>query len=139
MGAYEEEVVVLGLAAKVLEDAVLPELLHVGPVLDLAVAHGHGDLVDLGVLVSLVTDEEVQIGDVLAGSARGTTSGGRGSGGLLGDALGGDGRGDDVLRLSVAGIAHLGVAGTIVDHDGGKSRSAHFFFKPSTTSFECWD
>jgi hypothetical protein len=125
-GLYKKEVVVLRLTAKVLEDAVLPELLHVGPVFNLTVTNGHGHLVDLRVFIGLITDEEVQVGDVLAAATRGsTTSSGSRGGVLLGYTLGSDGRGNDVLRFSVAGVPHLGVASTIVNNDRGQARSTH--------------
>ncbi len=60
-GIYQEKMVVLRLTAKVLEDTLLPELLHVSPVINLTMTHWHGDLVSLGILVGLVTNEEVKV------------------------------------------------------------------------------
>ena len=54
-------------------------------------------------LKSLVTDEEVEILDTLAQSPDGLVTD-------LGGLLDGDARRDDVLRLCVASVAHLGVA-----------------------------
>ena len=106
---------VLGLGAQVLEDAVLPELLHQGPVLDLAVldrvAHGVG----LGDGDRLVTNEEVEVVDALARSS-GRRTGTRALGASRRSLLDADLTGDDVVGLAVASVAHLGVAA-----DGGTS------------------
>ena len=59
--AHQEEVVVLGVGTQVLEDRLLPELLHVCPVVDLAVAHGVRQLVHLRVRHRFVADVKVKI------------------------------------------------------------------------------
>jgi hypothetical protein len=110
--------VVLWLASQVFEDAMLPELLHHGPVLDLAVldwvAHGIG----LGNGKSLITNEEVQIIDALGGTL-GTCWRGRGGGLGAGGSWGflhTDLAGNDVVGFTVAGISHLGVTAQRYTH-----------------------
>lgn len=59
----EEEVMVFGLHAEVLENRVRPEALHVVPVLDLSVANGVVHTVSGATASSqsLITDEKVQV------------------------------------------------------------------------------
>ena len=108
----EEEVVVLGLGAEVLEDGLLPVLLHVGPVVDLAVTDGVGDLVGLGGRDSLLADVEVEVLNTLLGHA-------------LGNLVGRDHGGDDEAGLVVAGITDLGVPGTVINNYCRKSGLGH--------------
>lgn len=95
---YEQNVVILGLSAQVLEDRLLPELLHVGEVLNETVTNGPGSSVRLLVLDGLVTNEAVQVLNTLAD-------------GTISIILGGDHGGEDVAGLGVTGISHLGVTG----------------------------
>ncbi len=66
---HQEEVVVLGLRTKVLEDRLLPIPLHVVPVLDLTVADGVVDAIagGLGVGEGFIADEEVEVLDASLG------------------------------------------------------------------------
>ncbi|KAI3480684.1 hypothetical protein L1887_57163 [Cichorium endivia] len=127
-GLGEHKVVVLWLCTEVLEDALLPEALHVVPVFDETVADGLVHLVGLCICVGLVADEEVEILDAAFGGERG--GGGKSAGfaghgwprtgsarGACCGGAGGDGGGEDEGWIRVAGEAHLGVAGTIVEHD----------------------
>lgn len=111
----QEKVVVLRLATEVLEDALLPELLHGSPVVDLTVLDGVLAGVGLGNLSGLVSDEKVEILDSLLLSSSGGRSSSSGSSERTGatSSLGlfreGDGTGDDVVGLPVTGVSHLGV------------------------------
>lgn len=93
---YQEDVVILRLGAQELEDRLLPELLHVGEVLNQTVADGPGSRIRLLVLHSLISNEAVQILDTLADST-------------VRILLGGDHGREDVAGLGVTGITHLGV------------------------------
>ena len=97
---------VLRLAAKVAEDAVLPEELHVSPVLNLAVLNGVGNAVGVLHFVGLIADEEVEISDalLLLRSLRRASSNG-----ALGNAESDLARNNEA-RVAVACVAHLGVA-----------------------------
>ncbi len=62
---------ILRFATKVFKDAVFPVLFHQGPVLHLSVTNRHGYLIYFRVLVSLISNEEIQVGDVfISGSTR---------------------------------------------------------------------
>jgi len=112
----EEEVVILGLRAEVLEDAVLPEVLHVGTVVDLAMANRVKERIGLVALQRLIADEEIEIFSALLLC-----------GGLLLalSLLSGNHGGNDVLRLAVSSVTHLCVTGSIVDHDRRQTGLAH--------------
>lgn len=71
---HEQEIVILGLAAEVLEDALLPVPLHLIPVLNLTMANRVVDRVRLGVLQRLVADVKVQIVDTALGGEVSTTA-----------------------------------------------------------------
>ena len=94
---YQKHVVILGLGAQILEDRLLPKLLHVRKVLNETVADGPSSSIGLLVLNSLVADEAVQILNTLTD-------------GTIRLVLRGDHSGENVARLGVTGITHLGVA-----------------------------
>jgi len=124
----QKEMVVLRLTAQVLEDALLPELFHVGPVLNLTMLDGIFGGVGFRVSHSFVTDEEVQVVDGVLGSlgSRATSSRAKVlASARLGIFLDSDHTGDDVVWLAVASEAHLGVTCSIVNNRGRESVSAH--------------
>jgi hypothetical protein len=94
---YQEDVVILGLGAQVLEDGLLPELLHVSEVLNETVTDGPSSGVGLLVLHSLVSNVAIKILDSLTNSA-------------IRVVLSGDHSRENVAGLGVTGISHLGVA-----------------------------
>lgn len=110
----EEEVVVLGLGTEVLEDCLLPVLLHVGPVVDLTVTDRVGNLIRLGGADSLLANVKVEVFNTLLSHT-------------LSYLVGGDHRGDDEAGLVVAGITNLGVTGTVINNYCRKSGLGHFF------------
>ena len=104
--------VVLRLTAQVLEDALLPELFHVGPVLNLTVLDGIFSGIGFGVGHGLVTDEEVQILDGVLSSLGSRVTGGRTevlASSSLDIFLDTDHTGNDVVWLAVSSETHLGV------------------------------
>lgn len=60
---HEEEVVILGLAPQVLEDALLPVAFHVVPVFNLTMFDRVTNLVRLAVGESFVSNVEVEVFD----------------------------------------------------------------------------
>jgi hypothetical protein len=103
----EQKEVVLGLGAQVHENALFPQTLHQRPVLDLTVLHRIVHLVSRANLVGQrrVADVKVEVLDAGLGRRRLADTGA-----LRLEVVGGDHRRNDVLRLSVASVAHLGVA-----------------------------
>jgi hypothetical protein len=113
MEYYEQKVVVLRLAAQVLEDAGLVVLFHEVPGLDLTVSNGVLDGIRARVGHSLVSNVVVQVLDaslgrqVSRGAELDTARAARGVG--RGCFTGGYGCWDDERRVVVARIPHLGV------------------------------
>lgn len=105
---------ILRLSAQVLEDRLLPELLHVSEVLNETVTNGPGSSVGLLVLDGLVTNVAIQILDTLTD-------------GTIRVILGGNHGREDVGRLGVTGISHLGV-----------TRSRQSKKKVSNGASVCW-
>ena len=117
----QKEMVVLRLTSQVLEDALLPELFHVGPVLNLTVLDGIFSGIGFGVGHGFVTDEEIQVFDGVLGSLGAGVTGGRAK--VFASArfdifLDSDHTGDDVVWLAVASETHLGVTSSIVNNRG---------------------
>jgi len=100
----EEEVVVLRLSTEILEDGLLPVHLHVCPVVDLTVTHRIAQLIGLGCSGRLIANVKVQILNALRSHT---------SCGLAGS----NSAGNNKAGLIVAGITHLGVAGTVVNNN----------------------
>ena len=120
----QQDVVVLRLTTEVFEETVLPKLFHLSPAPHLTLINGVVLLIASGSLSSLVTNEEVQIGDV--GVTLLVGLGSRASNLSLGNGEGDGGR-DNKVRLAVSGETHLGVPSTIINDNRGETRLAHLF------------
>lgn len=93
--SYQQKVVIFGFTVKILEDAVLPQLFHLCPVVDLTLSNWIVDTQGLGVSESFVTNVEVHVIQVRwFGQVK-----------LLGSNSGGN----DVAWFSVSSEPHLGV------------------------------
>ena len=119
----QQDVVVLGFTTKIPEEAVLPKLFHLSPRPDLTLINGVVLLIGGGGLSSLVTNEEVQIGDI-RGTLGGSLVTNRPTNLSLSDGES-DGGGDNKVGLAVSSETHLGVPSTIVNDNRGETRIAH--------------
>mmetsp|Transcript_13531 Transcript_13531/g.34537 ORF Transcript_13531/g.34537 Transcript_13531/m.34537 type:complete len:485 (-) Transcript_13531:16-1470(-) len=119
----QQEVVVLRLTAQVLEYAMSPKALHVAPIFNLPMLDWVSEGVGLRHGCSLVSDEKVKVLNafLLCRSLATNIHSCR----LLDTILRGDSAGNDVLRLTVACIPHLGVPSSIVNDNRWKPCSAH--------------
>ena len=121
----QKEVVVLRIAAQVLEDAVLPVLLHQIPVGHLVLGYRVVNRVLLRVLEGLVPDEKVQV----AKARRGVRLSRRR---LLHDIIVNlNHRGQDITGLRVSAETEFRGARSGVYHHGGPRRRIH----PASLSF----
>uniref|UniRef100_A0A1I8GGM3 ANK_REP_REGION domain-containing protein n=1 Tax=Macrostomum lignano TaxID=282301 RepID=A0A1I8GGM3_9PLAT len=109
----QQEVVIFRLGAQVLEDGLLVEALHQVPVVHLAVPDRPLGGVAAGHRQRLVADVEIQI--IQAGAEAPGLLGAN-----FGSLLDADAAGHNELRLAVASVAHLGVAGAVVNDNRWK-------------------
>lgn len=119
---------ILWITPEVIENALLPELLHGVPIVNLAVANGVAQAVGAagtGPGYGLLPYEEVEIGHDARAVLRQPVPLGGGPG-LVGEGVvdGDGGRGDEAW-LHVPGESHLRVAGAVVDDDGGARGGVH--------------